>query len=178
MYELLITVVIAEAAVASLLLLKIGPLRKLVLKILDQLKMGLGPVTVKGIAGTMGVILLSKFISIVKMQNKGEMLGTMSPMDQVLYRTHILEASLICMILLPLLSKFHCFGFSSIYGICVLVIGVPPRKICLTELDLVRPSSLDSVENMMGTFELLSLALQFYLSMLVQFGCAFIIWLL
>ncbi|KAK9944779.1 hypothetical protein M0R45_010329 [Rubus argutus] len=95
MYELLITVVIAEAAVASLLLLKIGPLRKLVLKILDQLKMGRGPVTVKGIAGTMGVILLSRFISVVKMQNKGEMLGTMSPTDQVLYRTHILEASLI-----------------------------------------------------------------------------------
>lgn len=107
MYELLIPVVIAEAVVAYLLLLKIGPLRKLLLKILDQLKMGRGPVTLKGIAGTMGVILLSKFISIVKMQNKGEKLGTMSPMDQVLYRTHILEASLMCMFLLSLLSKFH-----------------------------------------------------------------------
>ncbi|KAL6217750.1 hypothetical protein ACLB2K_010967 [Fragaria x ananassa] len=95
MYELLIPVVIAEAVVASLMLLKIGPLRELVLKILDQLKVGRGPVTLIGIAGTMGVILLSRFISIVKMQNKGEKLGTMSPMDQVLYRTHILEASLI-----------------------------------------------------------------------------------
>ncbi|XP_050363801.1 uncharacterized protein LOC126782575 [Argentina anserina] len=94
MYELLIPVVIAEAVVASLMLLKIGPLRELVLKILDQLKVGSGPVTLIGIAGTMGVILLSRFISIIKMQNKGEKLGTMSPMDQVLYRTHILEASL------------------------------------------------------------------------------------
>ena len=105
MYELLIPVVITEAVMASLMLLKIGPLKELVLKILDQLKVGRGPVTLIGIAGTMGVILLSRFISIIKMQNKGEKLGTMSPMDQVLYRTHILEASLMCMLLLSLLPK-------------------------------------------------------------------------
>ncbi|KAK9992855.1 hypothetical protein SO802_022558 [Lithocarpus litseifolius] len=73
---------------------KIGPLRELVIKSLDQLKTGKGPATVKTIAGTMSVILLSSLMSIVKIQNKGAKLGTMSPMDQVLWRTHLLEASL------------------------------------------------------------------------------------
>ncbi|KAK5813468.1 hypothetical protein PVK06_028918 [Gossypium arboreum] len=80
---------------AFLLLVKIGPLRELVIKSLDQLKMGKGPATVKTIAGTMSAILLSSFMSILKIQNKGAKLGTMSPMDQVLWRTHLLEASLI-----------------------------------------------------------------------------------
>ncbi|OMO95842.1 hypothetical protein COLO4_15640 [Corchorus olitorius] len=56
--------------------------------------MGKGPATMKTIAGTMSVILLSSLMSIIKIQNKGAKLGTMSPMDQVLWRTHLLEASL------------------------------------------------------------------------------------
>lgn len=94
MIQLLFLVLFAEGAVAFLLLVKIGPLRELVVKGLDQLKMGKGPATVKTIAGTMSVILLSSLMSIVKIQNKGAKLGTMSPMDQVLWRTHLLEASL------------------------------------------------------------------------------------
>ncbi|GAY40083.1 hypothetical protein CUMW_049280, partial [Citrus unshiu] len=95
MIQLLFLVLFAEGALAFLLLVKIGPLRELVIKSLDQLKMGKGPATVKTIAGTMFVILLSSLMSIVKIQNKGAKLGTMSPMDQVLWRTHLLEASLI-----------------------------------------------------------------------------------
>ncbi|KAK2662769.1 hypothetical protein Ddye_001343 [Dipteronia dyeriana] len=95
MIQLLFLVLFAEGALAFLLLVKIGPLRELVIKSLDQLKMGKGPATVKTIAGTMFVILLSTLMSIVKIQNKGAKLGTMSPMDQVLWRTHLLEASLI-----------------------------------------------------------------------------------
>ncbi|KAL4379936.1 hypothetical protein GQ457_02G004500 [Hibiscus cannabinus] len=95
MIQLLFLVLFAEGVMAFLLLVKIGPLRELVIKSLDQLKMGKGPATVKTIAGTMSVILLSSLMSIVKIQNKGAKLGTMSPMDQVLWRTHLLEASLI-----------------------------------------------------------------------------------
>ncbi|KAK0589995.1 hypothetical protein LWI29_021215 [Acer saccharum] len=95
MIQLLFLVLFAEGALAFLLLVKIGPLRELVIKSLDQLKMGKGPATVKTIAGTMSVILLSSLMSIVKIQNKGAKIGTMSPMDQVLWRTHLLEASLI-----------------------------------------------------------------------------------
>ncbi|KAJ0927050.1 putative B-cell receptor-associated protein [Helianthus annuus] len=50
--------------------------------------------TVLTIAGTMSVILFSNWVSIVKIQNKGAKIGTMTPMDQVLWRTHLLEASL------------------------------------------------------------------------------------
>lgn len=94
MMQLLFVVLFAEGIVAFLLLVKIGPLRELVMKSLDQVKMGKGPATVKTIAGTMSVILLSSIMSIFKIQNKGTKLGTMSPMDQVLWRTHLLEASL------------------------------------------------------------------------------------
>ncbi|CAL0304536.1 unnamed protein product [Lupinus luteus] len=95
MIQLLFLVIFAEGVIAFLLLVKIGPLRDLVMKSLDQLKMGKGPATVKTIAGTMFVILLSNLMSIVKIQNKGSKLGIMSPMDQVLWRTNLLEASLI-----------------------------------------------------------------------------------
>ncbi|TYK06444.1 B-cell receptor-associated protein 31 [Cucumis melo var. makuwa] len=47
--------------------------------------MGKGPATVKTIAATMSVILLSSLMNIVKIQNKGAKLGTMSPMDQSLH---------------------------------------------------------------------------------------------
>nr|GEU63327.1 B-cell receptor-associated protein 31-like protein [Tanacetum cinerariifolium] len=50
--------------------------------------------TVLTIAGTMSVILFSNWISIVKIQNKGAKIGTMTPMDQVLWRTYLLDASL------------------------------------------------------------------------------------
>ncbi|XP_019459290.1 PREDICTED: uncharacterized protein LOC109359177 [Lupinus angustifolius] len=95
MIQLLFLVIFVEGVIAFLLLVKIGPLRDLVIKSLDQLKMGKGPATVKTIAGTMFVILLSNLMSIVKIQNKGSKLGIMSPMDQVLWRTNLLEASLI-----------------------------------------------------------------------------------
>ncbi|CAI9107413.1 OLC1v1006760C1 [Oldenlandia corymbosa var. corymbosa] len=92
MIQLLYLVLFAEGVVAFLLVVKIGPLRELVIKGLDQVKMRKG--TVLTIAGTFAAILLSNFISIVKIQNKGAKLGTMSPMDQVLWRTNLLEASL------------------------------------------------------------------------------------
>ncbi|KAD4584357.1 hypothetical protein E3N88_21958 [Mikania micrantha] len=92
MTQLLFLVVFAEAFVAFLLMVKIGPLRDLVMNCLDQVKMRKG--TVLTIAGTMSVILFSNWISIVKIQNKGAKIGTMTPMDQVLWRTHLLEASL------------------------------------------------------------------------------------
>uniref|UniRef100_A0A6N2LG94 Endoplasmic reticulum transmembrane protein n=1 Tax=Salix viminalis TaxID=40686 RepID=A0A6N2LG94_SALVM len=94
MIQLLFLVIFAEGVVAFLLLVKIGPLRELVMKSLDQVKMGRRPATVKTIAGTMSVILFFSLMNIVKIQNKGAKLGTMSPMDQVLWRTHLLEASL------------------------------------------------------------------------------------
>ncbi|KAF9688408.1 hypothetical protein SADUNF_Sadunf02G0194200 [Salix dunnii] len=110
MIQLLFLVIFAEGVVAFLLLVKIGPLRELVMKSLDQVKMGKRPATVKTIAGTMSVILFFSLMNIVKIQNKGAKLGTMSPMDQVLWRTHLLEASLMGIIL-----------FFSLVPLCLLV---------------------------------------------------------
>ncbi|KAJ0969186.1 hypothetical protein J5N97_022063 [Dioscorea zingiberensis] len=95
MIQLLFLVLFVEGAVALLMMVKIGPLRELAMKGLDQLKAGKGPATVKTLACTMSVILLSSIANILKIQNRGAKLGTVTPMDQVLWRTHLLEASLI-----------------------------------------------------------------------------------
>ncbi|MCD7466526.1 hypothetical protein HAX54_003330 [Datura stramonium] len=92
MIQLLFMVLCLEGMVAFLLMVKIGPLRELVMKCLDQVKMRKG--TVLTIAGTISAILFSNFVSIIKIQNKGAKLGTMTPMDQVLWRTNLLEATL------------------------------------------------------------------------------------
>lgn len=95
MIQLLFLVLFAEGAVAFLLMVKIGPLRDMMMRMLDQLKTGKGPATVKTLACTMSVIFLSSLANIVKIQNRGAKLGTITPMDQVLWRTHLIEASLI-----------------------------------------------------------------------------------
>ena len=95
MIQLLFLVLFAEGAVALLLMVKVGPLRELAMRVVDQMKTGKGPATVKTLACTLTVILMSDVASILKIQNRGLKVGTVSPMDQVLWRTHLLEASLI-----------------------------------------------------------------------------------
>ncbi|CAM0878114.1 unnamed protein product [Alopecurus aequalis] len=95
MFQLLFLVLFAEAAVALLLMVKVGPLRELAMRGVEQAKAGKGPATVKTIACTLSLILMSSVTTILKIQNRGLKLGTVSPMDQVLWRTHLLEASLI-----------------------------------------------------------------------------------
>ncbi|CAN6321955.1 unnamed protein product [Urochloa humidicola] len=95
MIQLLFLVLFAEGAVALLLMVKVGPLRELAMRGVDQVKTGKGPATVKTLACTLSVILMSDVASILKIQNRGLKVGTVSPMDQVLWRTHLLEASLI-----------------------------------------------------------------------------------
>lgn len=95
MIQLLFLVLFGEAAAAFLLLVEIGPLRELVMKSLDQLQTGRGPATLKTIGCTMAVILLSSVANILRIQSRTAKLGTVTPMDQVLWRTHLLEASLI-----------------------------------------------------------------------------------
>ncbi|KAL1826164.1 hypothetical protein ACET3Z_012942 [Daucus carota] len=107
MIQLLYLILFAEGFVALLLMVEISPLRELVMNGLDQVKMRRG--TVLTIAGTMLVILFSNSISIVKIQNKGAKVGTMTPMDQVLWRTHLLEASLLGFVLFLgfLIERMH-----------------------------------------------------------------------
>ncbi|KAK1271446.1 hypothetical protein QJS04_geneDACA012668 [Acorus gramineus] len=101
MLQLLFLVLFAEGAAAFLLMVKIGPLREMVMRALDQLKMGRGPsmVIVKTLACTAAAIFMSSIFSIVKIQNKGAKLGTVTPMDQVIWGTQLLDASLLGFIL-------------------------------------------------------------------------------
>lgn len=94
MIQLLFLVVFVEGAVALLLMIKLGPLRKLTMNALDQVKTGKGPAMVKTLACTMSVIMASSITSILKIQNRAAKIGTMTPMDQILLKTHLLEASL------------------------------------------------------------------------------------
>lgn len=94
MFQLLFLALFAEGAVAFLLMLKIGPLRELAMKTLDQLKTGKGPATMKTLACTIALIFLSSIVNILSIQKRSSKLGTVTPMDQVLWRTHVLEASL------------------------------------------------------------------------------------
>ncbi|BAH93873.1 Os07g0291200 [Oryza sativa Japonica Group] len=95
MIQLLFLVLFAEGAAALLLMVKIGPLRELAMRGVEQAKDGKGPAAVKTLACTLLVIFMSSVASILRIQNRGIKLGTVSPMDQVLWRTHLLEASLI-----------------------------------------------------------------------------------
>lgn len=84
--SILFFVLFVVGVTAYLLLVKIRPLRDLVIKSLDQLKIGERSSYSEKYCWKY-MILLSSFMSIDKIQNRGDKLGTMSPMDQVLWRT-------------------------------------------------------------------------------------------
>ncbi|KAJ4809654.1 B-cell receptor-associated protein 31 [Rhynchospora pubera] len=95
---------------AFLMAIKVGPLRDLAMKGVDGMKTGRGPATVKTLACTMAVILASSVYSLLRIQGRGARLGgNVSPMDQVLWRTHLLEASLIgyTLFLAILIDRLH-----------------------------------------------------------------------
>jgi len=94
MIQLLSTLVITEGTVALLLMINIPPFRKLLMKALDMTKMNSGPAMVKTLAGAMVVILVSSLTSIMKIQARTIHLGAVTPTDQILLKTHMLEASL------------------------------------------------------------------------------------
>eukprot|EP00252_Welwitschia_mirabilis_P010339 TRINITY_DN23548_c0_g1_i1.p1 TRINITY_DN23548_c0_g1~~TRINITY_DN23548_c0_g1_i1.p1 ORF type:complete len:222 (+),score=44.61 TRINITY_DN23548_c0_g1_i1:93-758(+) len=94
MIQLLFLVVLMESGVIVLLTMKVGPLRHLIMNALDQVKSGKGPAMVKTLACTMAVILTSSVTSILRIQKRAAKIGTMAPMDQILLKTHLLEATL------------------------------------------------------------------------------------
>ena len=90
MIRLLFTLVFAQGALALFLMVNIPPLRNLIIKILDQVKTGKGSAMVKTLGGTMLVIFVSSITSILKIQTRSVKMGTITPMGQILMRTHIL----------------------------------------------------------------------------------------
>lgn len=92
---------------------------------LDQIKRGRGPVVVKTVAGTVFVVLLTSLYGVVKIKRSGvDAVGILSPTDQILMFKHLLEVTLmgmlvtlvlgICDVLVHLVLKFDCFdGFGN-----------------------------------------------------------------
>ena len=101
MINLLLFVIFSEMGLIILLLFK-TPLRKLVIIGLDRLKRSRGPLMVKSVAATIVVVLISTVYSIVKIQNRGIENEAVNPTDQVLLARHLLEATLMGIILLLL----------------------------------------------------------------------------
>jgi hypothetical protein len=93
MIQLLFTVLGLEMALVVVLLFK-TPLRKLAILGLDRLKRGRGPVMVKTVAATVLLVFTSSGYSIVKIHDRSNEMGQLTPTDQVLASRHLLEASL------------------------------------------------------------------------------------
>ncbi|KAE8725479.1 ATP-dependent helicase rhp16-like isoform X1 [Hibiscus syriacus] len=77
-----------------LVLLFTSPLRKLVIKILDKMKEGKGPVVSKTVLGTLFVVFISITYNVVEIQKRSFESGLLNPTDEVLMANRILEASL------------------------------------------------------------------------------------
>lgn len=108
MIQLLYSILFAEGFVALLLMVEISPLRELVMIGLDQVEKRRG--TVFTVACTMVVILISNSYSIARIQNRSAKVGIMTPMDQVHWKTHLLDASILGMVPSPYLYLF-CKSF-------------------------------------------------------------------
>ncbi|KAF3328860.1 B-cell receptor-associated protein 31-like protein [Carex littledalei] len=98
MIQLLFTVLGLEMVLVVVLLFK-TPLRKVAILGLDRLKRGRGPVMVKTVAATLMMVLGSSGYSIIKIHDRSNEMGQLTPTDQVLASRHLLESSLMGYIL-------------------------------------------------------------------------------
>lgn len=94
MFQLLFTVVSIEAV----LILTLGfgtPVRRVVVKLLDLLKRGRGPLVTKTVAVTMLVLFGSVLFSTIQINTRvSESGGVANPTDQVMFANRLLEAFL------------------------------------------------------------------------------------
>nr|XP_009778813.1 PREDICTED: uncharacterized protein LOC104228107 [Nicotiana sylvestris] len=99
MIQLLFTLIFAEMALIVIFVFK-TPLRKLVIMGLDRVKRGRGPIIVKTVAGTVFVVMLSTIYSIASIRTRWmDEGGDITPTDQILLAQHLLEASLMGIVL-------------------------------------------------------------------------------
>ncbi|KAH0853029.1 hypothetical protein HID58_093497 [Brassica napus] len=94
MFQLLFTIVAVEAA----LILTLGfgtPVRRVVVKLLDLLKQGRGPLVTKTVAATMLVLFGSVLFSTIQINTRvSESGGVANPTDQVMFANRLLESFL------------------------------------------------------------------------------------
>lgn len=94
MNPVVINLVLTEMAVILALLFR-TPLRKLVMKGLDRVKQGRGPLVVKTIAATMLVVFGSTLYNTAKIRRRTAEAGVLSQTDEILMGHRLLEASMI-----------------------------------------------------------------------------------
>ncbi|TKY57316.1 endoplasmic reticulum [Spatholobus suberectus] len=94
MIQLLFTLLMIQ--IAFILVLSFAnPMRKLLVKGLDLLKRGRGPLVTKTVAATMLVVFGSAMYTITKIQKRSKDAGIVNPTDEVLMANRLLEASLL-----------------------------------------------------------------------------------
>ncbi|GLJ15707.1 hypothetical protein SUGI_0258570 [Cryptomeria japonica] len=110
MIQLLTMVVIGEGMVAVLVSLDLPPISK-VARSINYASSSRFTAVIGTLAGTMFVILGSSITSIMKIQGRSRELGAVTPTDQILMKTHMLEASLMGYALLLgfLIDRLHYF---------------------------------------------------------------------
>lgn len=93
MLQLLFSLLAIELAVI-LTLSFANPIRKIMVKLLDLLKRGRGPLITKTVATTVFVVFGSSIYTIIKIQKRSKDSGMVNPTDEVVMAHHLLEASL------------------------------------------------------------------------------------
>ncbi|CAH8353359.1 unnamed protein product [Eruca vesicaria subsp. sativa] len=111
MFQLLFTIVSIEAA----LILTLGfgtPVRRVVVKLLDLLKQGRGPLVTKTVAATMLVLFGSVLFSTIQINTRvSESGGVANPTDQVMFANRLLEAFLMgtVLFLAMVIDRMHYY---------------------------------------------------------------------
>ncbi|KAK1375116.1 Endoplasmic reticulum transmembrane protein [Heracleum sosnowskyi] len=94
MIQLLYFLIFMEMGMIVMFVFK-TPLRKLVIMGLDRVKRGRGPIVVKTVGGTVGVVMMSSLYNVMSIQKRRIEDGEyVNPTDQVLSAKSLLEASL------------------------------------------------------------------------------------
>lgn len=99
MLQLLFALLSIELTVI-LILSFANPIRKLMVKVLDLLKRGRGPLIIKTIATTVFIVFGSTIYTILKIHKRSMDAGMVNPTEEVLMAHHLLEASLMGKLLL------------------------------------------------------------------------------
>ena len=94
MIQLLFPVLMAEMGFIVTLLFA-NPIRNLMVKGLDRLKQGKGPIVTNTVGATMMVVFISTIYSITQIQKRLKDSGVVNPTDEVLTANRLLEASLL-----------------------------------------------------------------------------------
>ncbi|XVF77399.1 hypothetical protein PTKIN_Ptkin14bG0039800 [Pterospermum kingtungense] len=110
MIHLLFMLVSAQMALVLVLLFR-SPLRNLVVKVMDKMKQGRGPVISQTVAGTLFVVFISISYNAIEIQKRSWEGGILNPTDEVLMANRILEASLMGFALFLALVTYRLHSF-------------------------------------------------------------------